>query len=1614
MSRRRIPVEFEDASLFSRKKRKMMISLPSNSTIGDLSHEIATTLEVDVGQLGLFTMQDFELRLKDDLDTIMDGEIVHAKRLADKGISSSSGTTTGDEDVPMVDINPDPISEHVSIVPEEDIQSPRVRIDFVTAELARKYAKATPKEISVPSNGVAAFNGKVMFKERLLVYSSSMPTESHSNCLPAITWRRGTAVASSLKSLTREVHSKRFIVDFLSTANLVGIMVVHTRTLRFRCQIDLHHTAQSVVMHWPFLVPIACSKRRELGTGPNLMLGVTTCITLIALDQEKVHREPTEFNAQEPHLTLVWSGDRVEKIPILKAASGNFITLSTDEVISIVQAFLTENDSRVPGLSLRIYSRDPVAEEVKFVKSTLLSICSTSTHTNQNYRRFELFPELAKGKGSMTLAGPQSQPSFSVDLHTSECSIVACNCSTLRELFPRVATEKKSNLLFFVVKRANGKSEAESSRRITATREATYVATPAWQPSTEQSRRGMAALLSSLYMFSHAVSQMGVTTECMVLSVVQTICRFPPAVRAMAILMKNKTLPMEERAALAETLYHAARAFSVEGPRPIVDNLTRTFETLRILLAHVLSIAATAATAIGAVSQPLTEEVVLFCSLSKRRISEPMIMDSTVVQRNIAAYRQPGGHLYRPNESHSISDVVNHAFVLQILAQSKGSSLQSVLTLRVENIPLLPPTSSFTLETLGRDFTALINVANETGLVTRGPLELKSPNVVAPQIVLDQEGLLAVFTGRGCGSTRDVNFFRPMNGGDTEVDVNDVGALLEPISVQRKAEKTWEIDEFGRIAALAREPDEAVVLCLDLSQSMNSKSSVHRRTTGAHSDEVDLDLEAVKLVSQISDTLEQDVILNCAKSYVERQHITTRLAWRKMSGGDGATADLLDELAILVRRDALITWSSHPRLSTARDDLDDVKELACFVAACTKHGDAFQDVFSDVLAPLGSPDAVVLGNAPYDVPAHLIDPTTGDLLTDPVRSSNVNAHLFINEMSNTRGWFESSDVLPNVFPGNDTLTSPAAVTRAVDEWVSGAALLRNLSTSETDDDYIVLTLIHNEEEKLWRLKPSTTVKALYSLVNRALKARYSSFTIRCARTNASIHCSDQQTIAATDLSNGGVLTIFGARCHTRQPCKVYLDWKSDLWNGGDDDNSIIILPSDAPIIALLSCMRNFRGVHMPDHLLWHGLTESGDGVRSGDAVGYHDWVIEGQMKAKLESRDLTRLVLLKELFNVFVNRLCSFDTKTSIVLGLITFSDTAVVAQELTPLFERFRRELERVHAVGDTAVYDALDKARLMLSQYRPDLPNLRKRIIIVSDGEDTSSESQPFDVCLALRRCKIIVDSVQVGAWHDSILHAISVATGGYRFFPNTSLGDALSIFDLETMLSSAERPARPVNHAFLSMPPFGDTFRYPIDIITADQFPQRADHLRLKEHVEPASLTAVKPSSGGTDRMKRIMQEIKALVADPHPNIDVYVNDQDISFFKVILEAPNKDAEKCPYRGGCFLLTCDIPEGYPRDPPEIRFVTFIMHPNVSKQGKVCVAELGRLWSSDITLKEIFSLIYGLLLEPDLENPLEIQASLKYYDDDGTYALAVADAVTAHALKTREEWKNELGDDD
>ena len=67
------------------------------------------------------------------------------------------------------------------------------------------------------------------------------------------------------------------------------------------------------------------------------------------------------------------------------------------------------------------------------------------------------------------------------------------------------------------------------------------------------------------------------------------------------------------------------------------------------------------------------------------------------------------------------------------------SSAKSTIMFHVQNLSPLSSSPSSDLVCVGRDFLTAIRSANETDLITMGPLDLKSASVIAPQIVLDQE-----------------------------------------------------------------------------------------------------------------------------------------------------------------------------------------------------------------------------------------------------------------------------------------------------------------------------------------------------------------------------------------------------------------------------------------------------------------------------------------------------------------------------------------------------------------------------------------------------------------------------------------------------------------------------------------------------------------------------------------------------------------------------------------------------------------------------------------------------------------------------------------------------------
>jgi uncharacterized protein YegL len=119
------------------------------------------------------------------------------------------------------------------------------------------------------------------------------------------------------------------------------------------------------------------------------------------------------------------------------------------------------------------------------------------------------------------------------------------------------------------------------------------------------------------------------------------------------------------------------------------------------------------------------------------------------------------------------------------------------------------------------------------------------------------------------------------------------------------------------------------------------------------------------------------------------------------------------------------------------------------------------------------------------------------------------------------------------------------------------------------------------------------------------------------------------------------------------------------------------------------------------------------------------------------------------MFDAFVNRLLAYNFQTHMgnaklispkmnnltsLLGLITFSSTAKVSQNITHAVENFRYKVNDMKALGDTALWDALALANDQLSEYAQKFPNAKKRIICISDGNDNKSKKRNSDVSWTL----------------------------------------------------------------------------------------------------------------------------------------------------------------------------------------------------------------------------------------------------------------------------------------
>ena len=111
---------------------------------------------------------------------------------------------------------------------------------------------------------------------------------------------------------------------------------------------------------------------------------------------------------------------------------------------------------------------------------------------------------------------------------------------------------------------------------------------------------------------------------------------------------------------------------------------------------------------------------------------------------------------------------------------------------------------------------------------------------------------------------------------------------------------------------------------------------------------------------------------------------------------------------------------------------------------------------------------------------------------------------------------------------------------------------------------------------------------------------------------------------------------------------------------------------------------------------------------------------------------------------------------------------------------------------------------------------------------------------------------------------------------------------------------------------------------------------------------------------------------------------------------------------YEGGVFVARLKFPPDYPLSPPKMTFISEVWHPNVYKNGEVCISILhapgedpahyessSERWSPVQSVEKILISVVSMLAEPNDESPANVDAAKMWRDDKEGYKKKVKTCV-------------------
>jgi len=163
---------------------------------------------------------------------------------------------------------------------------------------------------------------------------------------------------------------------------------------------------------------------------------------------------------------------------------------------------------------------------------------------------------------------------------------------------------------------------------------------------------------------------------------------------------------------------------------------------------------------------------------------------------------------------------------------------------------------------------------------------------------------------------------------------------------------------------------------------------------------------------------------------------------------------------------------------------------------------------------------------------------------------------------------------------------------------------------------------------------------------------------------------------------------------------------------------------------------------------------------------------------------------------------------------------------------------------------------------------------------------------------------------------------------------------------------------------------------------------------------------------------MAEYKQLLGNPPDGVIAGPLSED-NFFE--WEAVITGPEGTVFEDGVFLARLAFPQDYPLNPPAMKFVSDIYHPNIYPDGKVCISILhppgndplgyetsAERWSPVQSVEKILLSVMSMIAEPNINSPANVDAAKMYRDDRKAFRKMAHKHVRKSLQMPEEEYRD------